>query len=403
MAAVNTDLNILVVDDEHFIRHLTCRALGGMGFTNIASCDSGRNALSAVAANESIDIIICDLQMPGIDGLELLRRFKEAKFNGSLIVSTGKGESLGNSAVDLAQALKLDVLGALPKPLRLERLRELLGRHDISHARTFAAQDEITESELRAGLSAGENGSLTLYYQPKVHLQSGRITGVETLARWHHPDRGMLGPGAFIPLAERSGHIGALTLVISKMAIRQTKRWRDIGYDINTAINVSMSSLHDAIFGEFIMNTAREEGLDPRHINIEVTESQSMGNPAGCLEELIRLRMNGFGLSIDDFGTGYSSMTQLKKIPFTELKIDREFVSGAIDNASARAILESSVELARKLDMDIIAEGAETKEEWDLVAMLGCEYCQGYYSARPMPARELQAFMESWDDTKFRR
>lgn len=403
MTLLNTNLNILVVDDEHFIRNLTCQALESMGFDNIAACESGFGALQTIAKGAPYDIIICDLQMPGMDGFEMLRRFKKANFDGSLIVSTGKGANIGDSAVDFAKAHKLDVLGALPKPVRKKRLKELLGRHEKNPVRNFSAQEEIAESELWEGLRSGEAGPLTAFYQPKVHLQTGQINGIETLARWNHAERGMLGPGTFIPLAEQGGHIDALTMLLSRIAIRQVKNWHDIGYELSVAINVSMCSLQNPKFGKFITQTASNIGLDPRYINIEVTESQYMDNQTECLEVLNRLRMSGFGLSIDDFGTGNSSMVQLKKIPFTELKIDREFVSGAGENSRALAILESSIDLASKMGMDIVAEGAETQSEWDLVAKLGCNYCQGFYSAKPMPASELEAFLKNWDKSEFKR
>lgn len=158
--------------------------------------------------------------------------------------------------------------------------------------------------------------------------------------------------------------------------------------------NVNTFTLPD--FPDFLIQAAQDEGVDPSKVVLELTETQVMENAVDCLEVLMRLRMKKFGLSIDDFGTGHSSMEQLKRIPFTELKIDRAFVYGAIENSSARAILESSAVLAKKLKMEIVAEGAETREDWDLVEEPGCDYVQGFYCVKPMPNEVLMEFLENW-------
>ena len=395
-----TAINILVVDDEPFIRNLIVRILDKLGYENIDTSSNGKEALGKLISEETAyDVIICDLNMPEMDGVEFMRHAKESDFTGGMILLSGEDNRLLETALDLATSQNLNVLGALPKPVKPDLLEELLNKYkpSVQEKRDFVPQAAISEAELRAGIEGSDSGELMLVYQPKVHMQSGEITGVETLARWKHPERGILGPGAFIPLAEKTGLIDALTHQIYRKAVQQTSDWLLDGIRLRTSVNFSINSFADSNFSDFIISTTEEAGVDPKQLILEVTETQVMTNSFDCLEILMGMRFKKFGLSIDDFGTGNSSMAQLKRIPFTELKVDRAFVHGAVNNTGARAILEASVTLAKNLDMKIVAEGAETREDWDLVEQLGVDYVQGYYCAKPMPNEQLLEFMEKWN------
>jgi EAL domain-containing protein (putative c-di-GMP-specific phosphodiesterase class I) len=259
--------------------------------------------------------------------------------------------------------------------------------------RSFRPQEPITLGELQVGLDGEE---LQLFYQPKVNVGSGTVAGVEALARWEHPERGLLGPAAFIPVAEEHGLIDALTRAVFRKAVRMAGVWQAGDISLHVSVNVSVNSFLRQEFSEYLINVARDAGVEPSTLILEVTESQVMTDSKGCLEQMMHLRMKRFGLSIDDFGTGHSSLAQLKRIPFTELKVDRAFVFGASQNSSARAILESSVNLGKKLKMSVVAEGAESREDWDLVEQVGCDFVQGYYVSRPMPENELLHFVKNW-------
>jgi len=178
----------------------------------------------------------------------------------------------------------------------------------------------------------------------------------------------------------------------------QEKFWVSQGFNFKIAINVSADSLKEHDFADYIVTTAKEYGVNPDDIIIEVTESQLMRDIKSTIETLTRLRLNNIGVSIDDFGTGYATMEQLKRIPFTELKIDRMFVSEATNDSTARSILESTVELAKKLQLQTVAEGVETKEDWTLIEKLGCDFAQGYYFDLPMSANEFGAWFMSWQE-----
>ena len=396
------NIRILVIDDESFILNITVRILDKLGYDNVDTAKDGNVALGKLISKEIPDynLIICDLNMPEMDGVEFMRHAHEAEYAGGIILYSGEDQRVLETALELAKDHKLNVLGALSKPLKPDSLKELLKDFDpfqTAEKRNFFPQEPITEEELKAGITGRDRDALMLVYQPKVHIQSGEIEAVETLARWQHADRGVLGPGAFIPLAEQTGTIDDLTYQIYRKAVHQVLEWVVSGHIIKNSVNFSINSFAKSSFADFIVNTTKDIGVDPNLIILEVTETQVMDDAIDCIEILMRLRIKRFGLSIDDFGTGNSSMAQLKRIPFTELKIDRAFVNGATTNAGANAILRSSIDLAKRLNMKIVAEGVETREEWDLVEELGCDYVQGFYCAKPMPNDEFMQFFEEWD------
>ncbi len=396
---VSKDIRILIVDDESFVLNLSQKILRKLGYEDLATASNGNEALNILnASDKSVSLIICDLNMPEMDGVEFMRHAANAEFTGGMILLSGEDERMLQTALDLAKAQNLNVLGAIPKPLRPDLLQPMLDafKPTSSEKRQFTQQEGLSVAELQQGLESDDDNGLMLVFQPKVRITSGAITSVETLARWRHPERGILGPGAFIPLAEETGLINQLTEQIFRKAAQQTADWLIDGLEIRTAVNFSVNSFTDADFPAFIINTVEQAGISPSSMTLEITETQVMDNVLDCMEVMMRMRMKRFGLSIDDFGTGNSSMAQLKTIPFTELKIDRAFVNNAAQNKSARAILEASVSLAKSLEMEIVAEGAETREDWDLVESLGVDYVQGYYCARPMPNAEFLAFLQSW-------
>ena len=388
-------LRILVVDDEEFVLNLSVKVLHKLGYDAVSTASNGHEAIEKILTTDPVfDIVICDLNMPEMDGVELLRHISQKDFSGGIILLSGEDERMLETAHDLAKARNLNVMGAIQKPLKPDAVKGLLKAFKPREKRkSWAPQESITEAELKAGIDGDE---LQLVFQPKVSISTGEITGVETLARWVHARRGILGPGTFIPLAERCGLINDFTCSIYRKAMHQAGEWLAKGITLKISINVSVNTFTLPEFDLFLVKTAQQEGVELSNVILEVTESQVMNNAMDCLEILMRLRMKKFGLSIDDFGTGHSSMQQLKRIPFSELKIDRAFVYGAANNKSARAILESSVLLAKNLNMAIVAEGAETREDWDLVEAVGCDYVQGYYCAKPMPDDELMTFMEKW-------
>lgn len=391
----NAVLKLLVVDDDDFILNLSARILGNIGYNDVTTVSDGMLAVEQLTDPKSqFDVVITDLNMPGMDGVELLRHVAECRFSGGIILLSGEDERILDTAHELARSHNLNVLGTIPKPLQPDALVKLLAAHKSTQKfQSYETQDPISVDELKAGIWGEE---LLLFYQPKVSVRDGKITGVEALARWSHAERGILGPGVFIPVAEEHGLIDDLTRAICRKAVKQASIWQTEGVDLQISINASINTFVNINFSEFLIAEAQKEKLDPSRLTLEVTESHVMLDAKGCLEKMVQLRMKRFGLSIDDFGTGNSTMEQLKRIPFSELKIDRTFVTGAVRNTTARAILESSINLGKKMNMTTVAEGVETREDWDLVEQLGCDLVQGFYVAKPIPDEQLVPFVNDW-------
>lgn len=375
-------MSALVVDDEELMRDFLCMAVEKSGVGRVMSASSGADALDLVEQEPGvIDIIICDLQMPEMDGIEVVRHLANDGYGGGIVLVSGEDKRVLKTAENMAEVRGLNVIGSLAKPVPVHNIISLMNKFAVSEQKTAWSVPEVTAEELDSAISTGE---IITYYQPQIDIKSGRVRCVETLARWPHPERGMIAPDVFIAMAERHDLIDALTEKVIAQATQHGANWHRQGIDINVAINISMNNLRHLDFPDRLHDIVKQADMDISKLVIEITESQLVKDLGTCLDILTRLRLKGPILSIDDFGTGYASMENLKKMPFEELKIDRAFVNGACKDDTARAILESSVFLAKQLDMATVAEGVETENDWNLVTGLGCDVIQGYYIAPPM-------------------
>ncbi|MDQ3757595.1 MAG: EAL domain-containing protein [Actinomycetota bacterium] len=248
----------------------------------------------------------------------------------------------------------------------------------------------VLANELRHAI---DRGQLTVHYQPKADLRTGDVTGVEALLRWHHPEYGFIPPDEFIPLAEHTGSIRALTRWVLAAAISQAGQWRRKGVDLDVAVNLSMRSLLDMGLPDEVENLLRRAGLDARSLTLEITESTIMADPVRSMGVLHDLSDLGTTLSIDDFGTGYSSLSYLKRMPVGEVKVDRSFVMNMASDDNDLVIVRSTIDLARNLGLQVVAEGVEDRPTWDQLAVLGCDAAQGYYLGRPMPVTQLDHWL----------
>jgi diguanylate cyclase (GGDEF)-like protein len=246
--------------------------------------------------------------------------------------------------------------------------------------------------ELRRGLQEGE---LVLHYQPKADVQSSEIRGVEALVRWQHPTRNLLMPLEFVPLAEHTGLMRPLTLYVLDEALRQCDAWRQKGLRLRMAVNLSVRNLQDEEFPEDVARLLGKWGIPARWLELEITESAFMTDPARAMAILDRLSFMGVRLSLDDFGTGHSSLSYLQRMPVNEVKIDRSFVMNMATDENDATIVRATIDLGRNLGLLTVAEGVETPEIWNQLAGLGCDMAQGYYLSRPVPAGELYLWMEA--------
>lgn len=388
-------LTFLVVEDHELQRGGLVGTLQRLGARAVYEAGDGGSALAILQSSDpSVDVVISDLDMPGMDGMEFLRRVGEAGAGTSVIIASALESRLVASIATMSEAYGIVLLGVLEKPLTPEKLSSAIALHRLAAPQALISpRPQLSLDEIEEGLA---NDEFEPFYQPKVELATGRITGFEALARWRHGRLGLLPPSAFIQTLEESGRIDELMWVMLRKSSTACGAWRTGGLQATVAVNVSATSLGDVQVADRITALLAEEALDPRCVVLEITESAATTHVGAALENLARLRVKGFGLSIDDYGTGYSSMQQLTRVAFTELKIDQSFVLKAATHRSALVILESSLRMARNLKIASVAEGVETRAAFDLLRSLKCDMAQGYFIARPMEASAVLPWAAEW-------
>jgi len=389
-------IKILVLDDDPFTLKLLARMLENSGYSAVSTCDNGRAALELVdSPGVSPDLILLDLNMPEMDGVEFVRHLVGHRYTGSLILFSGEDEQMLRAAEKLVLAHKIPVLGHLLKPVKPEDLAVLIEKWNPSYQNYVPTKNLVRSAEdLRTAIA---NGELVNYYQPKVSLATGQVVGVETLVRWNHPRDGMVLPSKFIGVAESHGLIKDLTRMVLTGSLAQLKAWQEAGLSLQLSVNVSINSLVSLDFADFVFGLVTEAGVPPQQVMLEVSESWiPMNDLRAPLETMTRLRLKRFRLSVDEFGTGYSSAAQLRSIPFDELNIDRSFVHHASADKKVRAKYDTCLNIAKQLGTEVVAVGVEEIGDWDLLRSTGCDLAQGYFIANPMPAAELPGWIQAW-------
>ena len=390
-------LKAFVVEDHAFQRSGITALLRTLGIEDIREAANGREALAALESRPDqppADVILCDLEMPEMDGIEFLREVAERGLARGVIIVSGREAEILHSVEAMARALGLEVLGRLKKPATAEALRRLLARVPGPARPARRAEPlPLDEATLRAALAARE---FDAEFQPKVSLASGELLGVEALARWRRPDGKFVSPAVFVPALVRTHLITELTEQILAAACTALRTWAEHGLTPDASVNLSMATLADLKAADRFAALARSHEVPAGRITFEVTETELMSDLATALNVLSRLRLKGFRLAIDDFGTGYSSLAQLNSIPFTELKIDQSFVRHCEYSPRLRNIIQSSIDLARRLGIRTVAEGIENESEWSFLALTDCDEGQGYYIGRPMVAADIVGWSTRW-------
>lgn len=384
------DLTVLILEDDPACRDDLVATLQALGVRHITKTCDGHAGLAALRANAAgFDIVISDLEMNGMDGLEFIRHAVSHRVGG-LILCSGLGDAVLSSAEWMARAYNAPLLGVLPKRPTAVALSTLINKLHGNHTvfsdilgdpSAGAAPDDQALDDIRFALDTSQ---FVPFYQPKISLETGELVGAEILARWEHPQLGVLTPVQFVDLMEMGGLIESLTYTLLEQSCRHAARWRDDGLVVPLAINVSPLTLEQPRSASQLLARIAKAGLPVSQFTVEITERAFTRDVKGMLENVLRLRMHGCGISVDDFGTGYSSLQQLNRVPVTELKLDRSFVRRMASNAKAASIVESMIDLARRLNLKTVAEGIDTADQQRLLGDLGCHVGQGFLIARPM-------------------
>jgi len=386
-----TAKRLLVLDDDSAVARTIGFVAEGLGFA-VQCFDSPDLFFSAVQGSAPSHIAL-DLIMPGMDGVEVLRRLAQLGCTSSLILTSGMGQKVLESAEATASERGLNIVGVLPKPFRPQLLRDLLSRDAPwpLQKRSESASHGLVTAE---GLSNAIQGqAISIVAQPKLDLSTREVVGAEILARWVDPALGFVPPDVFIALAESQGLMNELTSLVLQRAVD----WfagSPLAARGSIAVNLSTSCLADVSLADRIESTCRAAGVAPEQLMLEITESSAMNRTADCFDTLTRLRLKGFRLSVDDFGTGYSSLAQLARLPLSEIKIDKSFVIKLLTSDDARKIVDATIRLAEGMNLVSVAEGVENEETLEALVAMGCDLAQGYFISRPMPATEFDAWMQ---------
>ena len=387
--------SLLIIDDSVVQRRHAVGVFRSLGIEMIYEAGSGGEALDLLAMLVlPPDLLIIDLEMPGMDGIELIQQLKLRGIDIPLIVASARESVLIQAVEMMGRNLGLRVIAGLQKPLHAEAILAACARLElpIGDRQRDRPEADIPPALLRRAIDGGE---IHVHYQPKVDMQTGIVRGMEALARWDGPELGSVRPDRFIAVAEREGLIHGLTVSVLEQALAQAADWNAHGMRLSMAINLSPGLLLQPRLVEDICARVAAHGLKTGQIVLEITEGSVVDCMGAALGVLSRLRLKGLGLSIDDYGTGFSSMQQLARIPFTELKIDRTFVHRAHERSNHRVILQSALDMAQRLGLVTVAEGVETLEDWRLLQEFGCTFGQGFLLAKPMPAGALASWIKT--------
>jgi EAL domain-containing protein (putative c-di-GMP-specific phosphodiesterase class I)/ActR/RegA family two-component response regulator len=389
---------VLIIDDDHLVGAMLVAHARASGFDARVTDDP--NLFYSLAREWKPTFVVVDLVMGEVDGLTVLKALAEMRSDAAVVIASGMGAKILDSARQFASASGLAYGGVLHKPFRRADVAAVLaaGFHapDTERAVRDVFGDWDSEHFEEALLRAVARDELGVAFQPKVACDTGRLVGYEALVRWIHPTLGAIPPDAFIPRAESLHLVSLVTDSVAATSMAWFASARGHTSE-RLAINISAVELTGPDLGTRLLAECKRSGVDPSRIVLEVTETSAMANPTESLEVLTRLRLDGFQLSIDDFGTGYSSMVQLSTMPFTEVKIDRSFVRNLGTSLPAEVMVRSMLQLSRGLGVECVAEGVESAAALDVLSEMGCDFAQGYYIGYPMTESDLEAWILAHD------
>jgi EAL domain-containing protein (putative c-di-GMP-specific phosphodiesterase class I)/CheY-like chemotaxis protein len=379
---------LLAFDDDQEIVETICAIGVRAGFRTVSSTVSDR--LRELVESSKPDVVVLDLQMPGVDGVSALRYLADINCRAKIFLITGMDERTIASAEQYGLRRGLSVFGTLQKPFDPD---ELLAKLERAHA----AIRPLTPADLEQAI---DNGELVVHYQPIIRRFADNtwdIAAVEALLRWNHPVRGMLTPDSFLSMGEAHGLSRAMTDFVLQRGIEQLKGWEAQRIRVGLRVNVSAILISDLAFPDRLERMLVEQSLDPEALSLEITETGMLEQTPDAFDILTRLRIKNIGLAIDDFGIGYSSLTQLFRMPFNEMKIDKSLVGRIIESKEASIMVDALISLAHKLNLTVCAEGVETRATLEELGRFGADMAQGYFISTPVPPAEIPQIITHWD------
>ena len=384
--------SVLLVDDDPIQIAILTSYFGRLNVHRIQNASNSAIGLEMLANDrDGIDLIVTDLQMPEMDGIEFLRHLKEQGYAGKLVIISSVKKDLLGHAARLAEMHNLDLLGQISKPLNKDALDAVFLKAATETPQgNKCAQTQLSMQEFSQALAGDE---IVPFYQPKVCVQTGRVIGAEALARWQRADGRMVSPEVFISFAEENGLIKQLTFNLFQKALIDLRSFLRSDPNLKMAINIAPEMVSDVDLPDQLNQKMAAYGITSRNISFEVTENSILNLDLKTLEVLSRLRILEFEVAIDDFGTGSSNIQTLRDFPYSELKIDRSFISNATSNTFSRETVIAAVKLAKEQGMRIVAEGVEDLETWELLKTLGIEHAQGFLLAKALPRNDFLQFI----------
>lgn len=392
-------LKVLILEDNPFQMMALHQMLNANQVFDVLTADNVEAAMGSLDRRGPVDVAICDLQMDGRDGLSLIGHLAATGLARSVIILSSAEQSVLDGAAQLARQQGIDVLGVMRKPASVAAIGALLSKWLRIKSGTADEPEPSSDADPKklAPLDADRDYSSQwiAHFQPKVGLD-GELAGVELLARWEHPEHGLLMPGRFLPLVEQAGQMAALTWHMLEMALNLSyQQLLSRGRALPVAVNIPPVMLDEPDFVPRLLVLLERFPVRPQMLTLEVVEQTARQMAVVQFENLLRLRMAGCRLSVDDFGTGASNIQRLLELPFSELKIPAEFVRGLADDRRKTAVVGGALFMAQKMALDVVVEGVETIDDFEALQMLGSPVIQGYFIARPMAEADLLKWLHT--------
>jgi EAL domain-containing protein (putative c-di-GMP-specific phosphodiesterase class I) len=381
---------LLVADADPATAELIAAVGRRLGFEVVQASTAA--ALLEEAARFAPTVLVLDPQRLGTNEIDLLSALGRQRGRAALILAQHSDETLLASVEELGLSFGLHIAMALKKPLSEAALEAALAPQVVDVYR-------FSEQDLRRAI---DRAQLVVHYQPKMRAHAGgwTLAGIEALLRWDHPDYGLVYPQEFIGPAERFGLIGALTDFVLQTGIDHVGEWNRAGLRLELAVNLSPKLVTDAEFPERMTEFLASRGVAPEQLTLEITETAAIEDPRCTADILVRLRQRRIGLALDDFGVGYSSLTQLYKLPFSEVKIDRTIGMELPHTYATRTIVHAMIELAHNLGLKVCCEGVENAAALEFLTQAGCDFAQGYHLARPMSAQNFAEWVKTHPESR---